>query len=551
MKKHLWTLIIPILLLASVLRLYRLDSVPPSPYWEEVALGYDAYSIAKTGKDHHGNAYPIIAFPSYGDFKPSGYFYAIVPFVQLFGLSVLAIRLPSALAGIITVGLLYLIGKEIRDQETGLVAAFVLAISPWAIQFSRGGWEVNLAMTLILAGATLLLYARKRPWLLLGSVICFALSMYTYHAARLFAPMVGGLGGLALTVYYFRHNRKGLYAVAVAFATTLVMVGPLVLNLNNKSVSSRFTDTSIFSNPQPVLDSNAAIAAHGGSRLSKLIYHRYWYYGAIVLQQWASHFSPTFLFVRGDGNYRHGGWTGLQYPVEGAFIGVTLFVLILQSLQKISNFKFQISKDQKLSAEYWGLIGCIIWICLAAVPPALVTPAPHALRDLFAVPAYAILIAVGIVTVVKLFPIRYRRYVIGLIAAGYLFFGTSYFSQYLTIYPVKAQSDWQYGYESLFSQLNTYTVPNEQVYVSRAFGRPAMYYLFYSHYDPRHVQEIEPALLKDQLELLRVDDYHFVDGIPDGSGIFAMPTGTIVLGGKIIGTVDGLDGLGIWTIWRK
>jgi 4-amino-4-deoxy-L-arabinose transferase-like glycosyltransferase len=361
--------------------------------------------------------------------------------------------LPSALAGIITVGLLYLIGKEIRDQETGLVAAFVLAISPWAIQFSRGGWEVNLAMTLIVAGATLLLYARKRPWLLLGSVICFALSMYTYHAARLFAPMIGGIGGFALLIYYWKKQRRGIGFAVLAFVLTLIMVSPLVLNLQNKSVSSRFSDTSIFSNPQPVLDSNAAIAAHGNTRLSKLLYHRYWYYGAIVLQQWASHFSPTFLFVRGDGNYRHGGWTGLFYPLEGAFIGVTLCVLILQSLQKISNFKFQISKDQKLSAEYWSLIACIIWICLAAVPPALVTPAPHALRDLFAVPAYAILIAVGIVTVVKLFPIQYRRYVIGLIAVGYIFFGTSYFSQYLTIYPVKAQSDWQYGYEALYRKL--------------------------------------------------------------------------------------------------
>src|SRR5687768_9057768 len=91
-----------ILLLAFFLRVYNITQ--QTPYWEEVALGYDAYSILKTGKDHHGNSWPIVAFESFGDWKPSFYFYAIVPFVQLFGLNLLAVRMPSVLSGIAIVG---------------------------------------------------------------------------------------------------------------------------------------------------------------------------------------------------------------------------------------------------------------------------------------------------------------------------------------------------------------------------------------------------------------------------------------------------------------
>jgi 4-amino-4-deoxy-L-arabinose transferase-like glycosyltransferase len=100
MKKYWFSLaIILISIFSFSIRLYKVTESPPAPYWEEVALGYDAYSILKTGKDHHGNPWPVVAFESFGDWKPTGYFYALVPFIAIFDLSVLAIRLPSVFAG--------------------------------------------------------------------------------------------------------------------------------------------------------------------------------------------------------------------------------------------------------------------------------------------------------------------------------------------------------------------------------------------------------------------------------------------------------------------
>src|SRR5882672_5344130 len=75
-----------ILLLAAVLRLWQLGSVPPSPDWDEAALGYNAYSIMQTGKDEYGKFMPIV-LQSFDDYKPALYMYFIMPFIPIFDVS--------------------------------------------------------------------------------------------------------------------------------------------------------------------------------------------------------------------------------------------------------------------------------------------------------------------------------------------------------------------------------------------------------------------------------------------------------------------------------
>src|SRR5260221_76493 len=91
---------IAILALTFFTRFYQVTSFPPSLYWEEMALGYDAYSVLKTGKDHLGNTPSIIAFESYGDYKPALYFYLLIPSFAIFGLNEFAVCLPTILSGI-------------------------------------------------------------------------------------------------------------------------------------------------------------------------------------------------------------------------------------------------------------------------------------------------------------------------------------------------------------------------------------------------------------------------------------------------------------------
>ena len=54
-----------IVCLAFFLRIYKVSSLPPSLSWDEVSIGYNAYSIVKTGFDEHHKFLPLDAFIAY------------------------------------------------------------------------------------------------------------------------------------------------------------------------------------------------------------------------------------------------------------------------------------------------------------------------------------------------------------------------------------------------------------------------------------------------------------------------------------------------------
>ena len=261
--------LIGILFAAAVLRLYALSTNPPSTYWEETALGYDAYSIVKTGRDYHGNVMPILAFPSFGDYKPSLYFYAIVPFMAVLGPTVLAIRLPSALAGIVMTWLVYLIGKKLKDERLGLLGALFFAVQPWSVHVSRAAFETNLASMLIALGIYCCLGARQNARFLAGAAVAFGLSMYAYHSERIIAPI------LALVFTFDRNIWKNLKWLIVATVIGVIFAFPLALNLKNPVIAQRVAETSIFAGTTIVEKSNALRAEDQNSIVGRALHHRY------------------------------------------------------------------------------------------------------------------------------------------------------------------------------------------------------------------------------------------------------------------------------------
>ena len=108
--------LITILILAAVFRLAFLADFPAGLNADEAALGYNAYSLMLTGRDEHGHPWPV-NLESFGDYKPALYAYILIPFIKVMGLTELAVRLPSALAGIFSVLLIYLLTKEIFENS--------------------------------------------------------------------------------------------------------------------------------------------------------------------------------------------------------------------------------------------------------------------------------------------------------------------------------------------------------------------------------------------------------------------------------------------------
>ena len=110
-------LLFSIFLLGFILRFWQLGVNPPSLDWDEVSLGYNAYSLLKTGKDEYGTFMPL-SIRSFGDFKPPLYTYLTIPVVSIFGLNEFSTRFISALFGSLSVVIGYFLIKELFPKRS-------------------------------------------------------------------------------------------------------------------------------------------------------------------------------------------------------------------------------------------------------------------------------------------------------------------------------------------------------------------------------------------------------------------------------------------------
>ncbi len=517
--------LILITILAFIIRVYQVTSSPPAPYWEEVALGYDAYSILQTGKDHHGNSYPLVAFESFGDWKPAGYFYAIIPFIKLLGLNALAIRLPSVLAGtliVVAIGwLVYLLTDhfaEKKRQWLALISMLLATISPWLIQFSRAGWEVNLATLLLLLGIVCGWQSvgqknnQVKVLALVGASLFLVASMYVYHSARVMAPLLGLFFGFRYLIFYLKYGKKPLPTLMIQLlgltGLLLTLLWPFIQAWGSPVLAQRVAETTIFTDVSIIEQSNQFKNLYDNAWWTKLIFHRWWFYLAVITEQFLSHLSLSFLFLAGDEIARHSSqYFGLFYPFEILFLLVGSFLLLK---------KFSLEKKLFL----------IFWLIVGVLPAAISRPVPHALRILPIAPAMIFLVTIGLwqtyqfltndfIWVFKKLK-QVKKYLLGIVFVSiYLLAFISFYRHLVNVYPQKYGHEWQVGYQQMVTDLEKIRseYPDLPVYITREQGRPAMYYWFYTQTDPNLVQAANLTAKKDQGEFLEFENIKFVNSL--------------------------------------
>lgn len=99
---------------------------------------------------------------------PPAYYVLMLGWTQLFGTGLFAIRFPSALFGIASIGLIYAIARLEKDQLTGLLAAGMLALHGFHVFWSQEAKMYALACVLSLLSTWCLLVlcrSRRRPQL--------------------------------------------------------------------------------------------------------------------------------------------------------------------------------------------------------------------------------------------------------------------------------------------------------------------------------------------------------------------------------------------------
>jgi len=79
----------------------------------------------------------LITSYSISDFHPPLYHLLLKAWTQIFGISEISLRLPSVLLGALTIYVVYLLGKEIKNQKFAIITSLLLVTSSLHIYYSQ------------------------------------------------------------------------------------------------------------------------------------------------------------------------------------------------------------------------------------------------------------------------------------------------------------------------------------------------------------------------------------------------------------------------------
>lgn len=179
-------LLLGTLLLAAYLRLFRI-----SDYM--TFLGDEGRDVLVVKGILEGDLTLLGPRASAGDFFTGPiYYYFMAPFLWLFRYDPVGPAVMIALLGVLTVFLVYLLGKSIFGRTAGLIAAVLYTISPIVIAYSRSSWNPNPMPFFSIVSIFLLYHAMKKRSIVLFllSGILFGVMLQLHYIELFFGAMI-------------------------------------------------------------------------------------------------------------------------------------------------------------------------------------------------------------------------------------------------------------------------------------------------------------------------------------------------------------------------
>ncbi len=459
-----------IIFIATFLRIWHLSGVPITPNWDEVSLGYNAYSILLTGKDEYGELLPL-SIRSFNDYKPPMYVYAAIPSIAFFGLNAFAVRFPSVIMGVLAVIGTFFLTRELllldrsnkHALSISLLASFLLAISPWHVQFSRVAYEANIALSFTIFGLLFFLMGLRKSMYFIPSVIFYGLALHSYHSQKLFIPLFT-VGLCLLFIKQINISKKYL---CILLCIIFLFLSPFIYFVSQNQlykITGRFSQTSIFNNANSKTNSSNTYFGINYLLFDFPVLTKLYE----IPSNYLSHFSPKWLFITGDNDRHHAPSTGLLYIWEAPFLFAGLLTLLCRN-SKLRSILF-------------------LWLFLAPVPASLTSEVPHAVRTLLFLPSFQIIIALGIYVsffYFRKFSIAKQLIFFAWITVIVIFLFFQYFYLYFFQMNHEVSNVWQFGYGDAVSYVNQHREQHKKVVVSTKLEQPYIFFLFYTRYDPK------------------------------------------------------------------
>ncbi len=457
--KTKWGIIL-VLVLAFFFRVYRLSSLPISLFGDEVDAGYQAWSLATTGRDYYGNFLPSY-IRSLSEWRAPLTMYVIAPFVGLLGPSNFSARLPMAVLGVLSIYLTYLISNLLFPKKfIGLIAAAILALTPWHLHYTRNAVEQSPLFLLELLGVYLYLAAKEKPFLYTLSLLSFVLTFYTYSVANLATPTI-----IAVLLFCFPPKIKPLTNKKTlgGFLFCLLALLPIAYQLVAGQAAGRFKSINI-ANDKQVLDqiiSDRNRPWLTNPVLEKVFNNRLTAIGGEFVKNYFTALSPQFMFISADPIYRH------SVDHFGVFL-LVLSPFFYTGLILLAGYR----KDRRY-------LMLALWLLLIPVGSSLTQGGGnHAPRLFLMIFPVTVISALGLTWVVGLVKEKYRLLVSAIIFSAFVLNFSAYWYRYTTHYAYESSHVWQYGYEPLFTQSRTLIAKANRVFINNT-AEPVFYRLAY------------------------------------------------------------------------
>jgi hypothetical protein len=320
--------------------------------------------------------------------------------------------------------------------------------------------------------------------------------MYTFNTARIVSPILLVVLAVANRDYLLKKIPKTTI-LSVIFGAVIFV--PLFIFLLTPQAKLRFQEVNIFSDPNIVKLSNQQIKNNENSIVSKVLHNRRVLYGIEFVKHYFDNLSPSFLFIKGDGNPKFSIQSiGQMYIFEIPFLIAGVLFLF-----------------RKREGHWWFIP---IWIAIGIIPAATARETPHALRIETIVPTLQILVAYGAYHLFKIISDFKTLKIVFLLFLAFAALNVVYFTHtYFVHYSREYSRDWQYGYAETISYIKQNESKYDNIVFTNSLGRPYIYALFYERYSPKSFQE-DADIFREALGFVHVNSfgkYKFVDSVRD------------------------------------
>ena len=227
-RKEIWALG-AILVLGAVLRIYDLGGYPACVDLDTAMNGRISQTLF--AELLRGEVTPVLR--RWAEGNETAFLYVQGAFIKLFGVSVASLRLPSAVVGVLTLAVIFLLGRQLFSSHVGLVAAFLTAVSPWHIDISRS--PKRPVLTPLFIGLVLYFLCRAlqhppsrrslRDFILCGVTV--GLGLHGYEVFRLVPLAVTVI--LIWVRFSQGHAKKATVELVVVGVWAMIMTLPIIV----------------------------------------------------------------------------------------------------------------------------------------------------------------------------------------------------------------------------------------------------------------------------------------------------------------------------------